>query len=130
MVQPIGLGKRQGFPHKRAESLPQRVVPALAVRGVPVAFAAHWVLGSGQDGSIGIPEVGVTGRRAPRQGNLFPEVPAAFFAAISSTASDNLTSRSAQRYPHPGGPLFGAHKRPELVPFQGRGHTGNGGDAG
>jgi hypothetical protein len=118
VVQIVTLGEREGFSHKRAPSLAQRVVPALHLCRLARLFAHRPVLVLGDDALIRCPEVRVAGGFAPRGRHLLPQKTAALFTAVAQAAGDPLARAAVERYPPPDRLFLRAHKGPEFVPLQ------------
>ncbi len=102
-VKLIGLGEREGLTNKACEALPQGVVPALDMRGLP-GLLAHGVVVACQgtkDLLLCLPEVTEGRAVAVRGGNPTPQAPTTLLAAVTDEVGHHLPRAATQGYPDP-----------------------------
>ena len=115
----VGFAERHGLTRQPHQSLPQRVVEALDVAGLTVAFAScDDVLLRRQHDSVGFPEVGVDQALLLNIKNTLPELATSRLGAVSDCIRHDLASAAAQGEPHPAFVFAPCDKRPELIAFQ------------
>lgn len=89
--------KRQRLSYQAGKTLPQRVVEALDVVGLPAAFADRRMLIRRQDNRIGFPQVMKAVGGPIGGGNGVPKALASFETAVANGIGDDLTGTTAQR---------------------------------
>ena len=118
LVHLAALTERERLAHEPRQALPQHVVPALQVVGLPALLAAGAVLLLGNHFAVGVPEVGVA-QQAPEGGrDTLPQPPAGPLAPVAHGERDDLPGPPTQREPDL--PLVGTvrDERPQFVKFQ------------
>ncbi len=96
------LGKRQRTANQTRDTLPERVVKPLDVRGFTGQFADRMVLRSGNDTDIDHILVRIkSGMLTVRLRNLFPQLPGAFAAAVPDVQANDVATLGVHRHPYP-----------------------------
>jgi len=112
------LRKRQGFPHKAAQALPQGVVPTFHMVGGPARFADRPMLGRWHHFLPAFPKIGEGQTVAIRPGQAIPQPLTSFVTAVAEGKGHNLARPTAHHGPEPHLIDFGADKTPGFIAFQ------------
>ncbi len=112
------LGKRERLADKAGQSLPERVVEAFNMAGLPFAFSGRPVMPCGNHVVVGAPQVGIGSFVSVAFGQSLPQLPTCPLAAVADGTGDNLAGAPALSQPYPMHFSPAAHKRPEFVEFQ------------
>jgi hypothetical protein len=103
LVKLVGLGERECLADEAREALPQGVVPALDMRGVP-RLLAHSLMVAAQgakDLRVRLLEVAEGGTVAVRGRNPAPQAPTTLLAAVPDEVGHHLPRAPTERYPDP-----------------------------
>ena len=103
VVIQIRFRKGKRLADKTSQTLTQSVVPSLNMSGLPSLFANRLMSlpQSAKNGLIGLPKITESGTVSIGLGQTSPEVPTAFFTAITDEVGHNLSSSSTKSYPDP-----------------------------
>src|SRR5690606_1806792 len=96
------------------EPLPQRVIPALLVRGPSTAFVARIMLLWWQKMGVRCPTVGVDRTSTILRGHALPGDPARILRPVANCERDDLACAPTLRRPEPAFEAFLADKRHQL----------------
>ena len=114
----IRFRERERLAHEASKSLPQRVVPALDVRGLARLFPYGCMLRWRNDHLVGVPKIAKAMCGAIRNWHALPQRAARRFRAVTDDVGDHLPRGTTQGQPYPTLLGFLEHERPHLIEFE------------
>lgn len=114
----ISFRKRQGLANLPGDTLSERVIPSLHMRGLSCLFADAPMGFDWKDSGIRLPEIAETETPPIRVRNPMPEAVTGSFTVIANHKGDDLSRPTAQDGPQPAFPCPFADTRPDLIDFQ------------
>ena len=108
----------QCLSHQTGHSLAQRIVKALDMAGLPIAFVRGDMLLGRKHDFIGFPEIRIQNALPVSNRNALPKNAASRLATVADGKSDDLTTAAAHGQPNPALLFASEHERPEFIDLQ------------